>query len=149
MCFAGLIFTKTRGAFLLFLICSTTAVIIMVISKKDKKFNSLKLVSFSVVAAFFLLLLFSDQIMLMLARLRDYFMHRDLLTSEAINRKQVWDISFKYYLCNPSFWGRGLYNVESLNSRTGSFHSLYLTLFYNIFLHFTKCFTFAIFLALF
>jgi len=130
MCFAGLIFTKTRGAFLLFLICSTTAVIIMVISKKDKKFNSLKLVSFSVVAAFFLLLLFSDQIMLMLARLRDYFMHRDLLTSEAINRKQVWDISFKYYLCNPSFWGRGLYNVESLNSRTGSFHSLYLTLFY-------------------
>jgi hypothetical protein len=131
-CLAGIVFTATRSAFFLLILGLILIFTIVSILRKDSRRDTVKIVSLLFLSGIILFWIFPEQIGGLTKRLEIYFHHSNLLSSEAINRKVIWKDVFRNFLREPTIFGKGIYNVNSLYYSSGSFHSLYLTILYKI-----------------
>jgi len=132
-CLAGIILTLTRSVFILLIFGLMMVIVLINTIKKDSKKITAKIVLMFFLSCIILFgFLSKGHIKTFIERFETYFQQSDLLSSEAIDRKQVWDKAFHAFLREPTIFGKGLYNVEMLDYTAGSFHSLHLTLLYKI-----------------
>lgn len=131
-CLAGIIFTMTRSAFFLFILGLALIFTLVSILRRDSGWSTVKIVLLVFLSGIILFWIFPEQIGSLTKRLEVYFHHSNLLSPEAINRKEIWKDAFRNFLREPTIFGKGVYNVDSLYYSAGSFHSLYLTILYKI-----------------
>ncbi len=127
----GILFTKTRSDIFLFSFAFIIMFILINLFKKDFKGATIKIFLLAALGIILLVFIFPRQVDEFIRRLNLYFYSHSLISPEALNRREVWNRA-GVLLKNPTIFGKGLYNVESLSISAGSFHSLYLTLLYKI-----------------
>lgn len=128
---AGIVLTKTRSA--LFLLAA--AIIIMEFTlnafRKNRNHYSEKAALLLLISSIAAVILMPKQITILMHRISEYLFSFDLLSPYSINRGEVWEMARGSFLRNLTFFGKGLYNVETdYYVQASSFHSLYLTLLY-------------------
>lgn len=131
-CLAGIIFTVTRSAFFLLILGLALIFTLVNILRRDSGWGTVKIVLLLFLSCIILFWVFPEQIGGLIKRLEIYFHHSNLLSPEAINRREIWKDAFRNFLREPTIFGKGVYNVNSLYYSAGSFHSLYLTILYKI-----------------
>lgn len=130
LCMIGMIFTKTRSAVILFLSAFILILTLPNILKRNHAINSIRLLLVVLIFVLMCVAIFPAQTQELLQRLEKYLSFGKLVSPEAINRQGVWENVAKRFIQNVTLFGAGLYNVETLYSWAGSFHSLYLTILY-------------------
>ncbi len=131
-CLAGIIFTVTRSAFFLFIVGFVLIFTLVNILRRGSGWDTVKIVLLVFLSGIILFWIFPEQIGSLTKRLEIYFHHSNLLSPEAINRGELWKDAFRNFLREPTIFGKGIYNVDSLYYSARSFHSLYLTMLYKI-----------------
>lgn len=131
-CLGGIVFTVTRSV--LFLLIFGLVLIFGLINMltKDNRRSTVKVIFLIFLGSAILSGAFPEQISSLTKRLEIYFHHSNLISSEAINRGEVWKDALHIFLKEPTFFGKGLYNLSTLYYSVYSFHSLYLTILYKI-----------------
>ena len=124
---AGIIFTKTRSSMLLFALALASIFIGLNLAGKDYRRTSMKIVLSLVCAGIVLGFIFRGQVNDFVQRAGAYFGSRNLMSAEAINRKEVWGAGVRFFLKNPTIFGKGIYDYD-FTVGEGSFHSPYLTI---------------------
>jgi O-antigen ligase len=105
---------------------------ILGILRRDSRWSTVKIVLLLSLSCVILFFVFPEQIGNLTKRVETYFQHSNPFSQEAINRKEVWKSAFRYFLKEPTLFGKGMYNVSSLYYSVGFFHSLYFTMLYKI-----------------
>jgi len=130
-CLSGIIFTNTRSDLILFSFTLLFTCIILNLFKKDYKGTSIKIILLVISGCMILTVIIPNQINEFIQRFKIFFHSSQIISLEAINRKKTWEMAF-FFLKKPTIFGAGLYNIQSLYSWAGSFHSLYFTILYKI-----------------
>jgi hypothetical protein len=131
-CVVGIFFTKTRSDIILLVFTLVLIFISLILFKKGRKSNLIKLILITLAVGVLVIYSFPKQADEFSRRLETFIYSQKLISADAINREEVWDFALDS-LKKPTFFGRGLYSIESLVfSSAVSFHSLYLTLIYQV-----------------
>ena len=132
-CFGGIVITRTRSDMTLAVFAIMLAFVVLSVFGRNSLAPSVRIIFLGLLGILFVILFAPKQGQDIIARFIVYFGYRDILASEAINRKEVWDIALNVFLREPKVFGNGFYIFELSNDlQAMDFHSLYLTILYRI-----------------